>query len=94
MLKPNQVNVISAKLGRTGASWKGFCLADYSVGNEYKAKFTTSAALTVDNDYDTGTQYVKIIADGAELDDFANCNDAWKFQAGKTYLISIQAGMI
>lgn len=93
-LKPNQVNVISAKLGRTGASWKGFCLADYSPGNEYKAKFTTSAALTVDNGYDTGTQYVKIIADGAELDDFTGCNDAWNFQAGKTYLISIQTGMI
>ena len=73
------------------ASHNWLYLDNYSSGAEYKVKFVCGSNLTVDNDRD-GSSYVHIAANGTTLDDFNNTS--WAFTSGKTYMISIQAGMI
>lgn len=62
-------------------------LTDYSPAKEYKVKFIANSNFTI------GLESVKISGNGVSIEDFDNYSEL-SFISGKTYLISIQAGMI
>ena len=62
-------------------------LNDYSPAKEYKVKFTANSNFTI------GLESVKISGNGVSIEDFDDYSEL-SFTSGKTYLISIQAGMI
>ena len=62
-------------------------LNDYSPAKEYKVKFIANSNFTI------GLESVKISGNGVSIEDFDDYSEL-SFIAGKTYFISIQAGMI
>ena len=62
-------------------------LNDYSPAKEYKVKFTANSNFTI------GLESVKISGNGMSIEDFDDYSEL-SFISGKTYFISIQAGMI
>lgn len=80
-----QVNVLINGLDNT--NYDRIYLNDYSPAKEYKVKFKANSNFTI------GLESVKISGNGISIADFDNYSEL-SFISGKTYLISIQAGMI
>lgn len=87
-ISPSQISVLKEGIGTSNNTVN---LVGYSAGTEYKVKFKANNTMLAGGNQNNSIQ---VYGDGALVDELNGSSIQATFSSGKTYLISILAGMV